>query len=92
MDMYACVFSYLHTHLPTYLPIYLFTYLPTYALPVFLAMHVVHISISLGFLKVTELFFFSFFGLIIHAFPKNNLEEAETDVQCSLTMGQETLG
>lgn len=55
-------------------------------------MHEVPISINLGILKVIELFFFSFFGLIIQAFPTNNLEEAETDVQCSLTGGQETLG
>lgn len=55
-------------------------------------MHVVHISISLDFLKVTELFFFSIFGPMIQAFPTNNLEEAEPDVQCSLTMGREILG
>ena len=60
-----CLQICVHVFLPTYLPIYLPTYLFTYILPVIPAMCVVRISISLDFIKVTELFFFSFSGLII---------------------------
>lgn len=62
------------TCLPVHLPACLLTYPPThqstfYFLAAFLAMYMVHISISRGFFKVVELVFFSFFDQIIRAFP-----------------------